>query len=289
MRPITMPNFTASIQDAVHKLKVDRDTWKAVALKYKVAFEAQTNRLQELQDVCFAAQAELEIERVGHRRLQALSEQRQCNHTSNMDGAQGPRTFGTATVFKGNIAGHGRKASDDCTNPLFNRVQQCIDQRNYGTAAAEVERLLRGPLSPKARAEGLLLKSYILKAAGPDELYDALAACSEALELCDRISDLERFLPRIQYQRGILYYQLRLLKQARDAFSAVKNDDLLSATANEYRSSCDEEMRLQRAANRRSGFDEDRTFDEGLVLRLDEKLDVSNIPSIMAVRYTYQS
>jgi putative pyruvate formate lyase activating enzyme len=270
MPAITVHNYASEIQTSVHQLKVERDTWQAVALKYKSAFESQTNRLQELQGVCFAAQAELENERAQQRKLHATSER--TTRLNTMDGTEEPRpaqTFGMATVF------HQRQTSDMCTNPLFHGVQRCINERNYGTAIVELERLLRGPLSPKARAEGLLLKSSVLRAAGPEELLDALAACSEALELCDRLSDLETFLPRIQYQRGVLFYQLRMLHQARDAFSAVNNDDLLSATANEYRSSCDEEIRLHNAGNRRSGFDEDRSFDEGLVVQLDEKLDAS--------------
>jgi len=199
MPAITMPDLTAQIQGPVQTLKIDRDTWKAVALKYKAAFEAQTSRFKELQDVCFATQAELQNERVERRQLQELSEQRERNRMSTMDGADEPRVYGTATVFRGS---HQRQASRESSNPLYSRVQHCIDQRNYGTALAEIERLLRGPLSAKARAEGLLLKSSILRAAGPDEVYGALAACSEALELCDRIQDLESFLPRIQHQRG---------------------------------------------------------------------------------------
>jgi hypothetical protein len=272
MSPITIHNYSTDIQSTVHQFKIERDTWQAVALEYKKAFHIQASRFQELQDVCFAAQAELENERAQQRRSHVQTDRRQRSRPHTMDGAQESkdvRLFGTAAVF------HQQPTTDACTNPLFHHVQQCIDQHNYGTAMIEIERLLQGPLSPKARAEGLLLKSKVLRAAGPDELYDALAACSEALELCDRLSELEFFLPRIQYQRGILYYQLRMLHQARDAFGAAVNDDLLSATANQYRNSCDEEIRLQRSANRRSGFDENRSFDEGLLVQLDEKLDAS--------------
>ncbi|KAL5115100.1 hypothetical protein ACEQ8H_007015 [Pleosporales sp. CAS-2024a] len=261
-------DFGAQIQQAVRSLKVERDTWKAVAAKYKAAFDAQTRRFEDLQDICFATQAELQNERIHHRQLQEMMGQRPCKSP-----AEERHVFGTAAMLSHNDVERGRRIPNDLNNPLFDRVQQDVGRRNYGTALAELERLLRGPLSAKARAEGLLLKSSILKAAGPDELYDALAACSEALELCDRISDLESFLPKIQYQRGVLYYQLHMLQQARDAFSAVADDDWLSATAKEYRTSCDEALRLQRAPNRRSGFDEDRTFDEGFVVQLDEKLD----------------
>jgi hypothetical protein len=272
MSSITMVDYIADIGSTVHQLKVERDTWQAVALEYKKAFNSQTSRLQELQDVCFATQAELENERAQQRRLHTPTDRRQRSRSNTMDGAEeskGLHIFGTAAVLQ------QRSTTDVCTNPLFHRVQQCISQHNYGTATVEIERLLQGPLSPKARAEGLLLKSNVLQAAGPDELYDALAACSEALELCNRLSDLESFLPRVQYQRGVLYYQLHMLHQARDAFGAVINENLLPMTANQYRNSCDKEIRLQRAANRRSGFDENRSFDEGLLVQLDEKLDAS--------------
>jgi hypothetical protein len=278
MPGIIMDAIATEIAGAVHTLKVERDTWQAVALQYKAAFEAQTSRLQELQDVCFATQAELENERAHQRKLHAFSDQSSSDRAGTLDGAgdvNSQRSYGTALVLHGHDA--RRRTSDECNNPLFTRVQQCCDQRNYGSALVEIERLLRGPLSPKARAEGLLLKSTILRSAGPDELYDALAACSEALELCDRLADLESCLTRVQYQRGVLYYQLRMLKQAREAFSAVDDRNFLFASAEEYRRSCDDELELQRAANRRSGFDENRGSTEGLIWHLEEKsLDVSS-------------
>jgi hypothetical protein len=275
MPGIIMNDASVEICETVRQLKVERDTWEAVALKYKTAFESQALRLQELQDVCFATQAELENERARHSRSETRPGSSPSHRPSTMDGAENPKTIGTATIFPRDNTAHSRQDSDDCTNPLFNRVHQCINLHNYGAATVEIERLLRGPLSPKARAEGLLLKSSILRATGPDELYDALAACSEALELCDRISDLEFFLPRIQYQRGVLYYQLRMLHQAREAFGTIKAGHVFSDKANRLRTSCDEEIRIQRVAGRRSGFDENRTFDEGLVVQLDDKMNVS--------------
>jgi hypothetical protein len=280
MPAIAMLDFAAEISEAVHQLKVERDTWQAVALQYKAAFEAQTSRLQEFRDVCFATQAESENERAQHRQLQTLSDVGQCDYrySDSMGGAKvikDLRTFGTATVFPRDSDSQPRRGSEDFDNPLYHRVHEYFDQSEFGTAKVEVERLLRGRLSPKARAEGLLLKSTIHRAAGPDELYDALASCSEALELCDRLSDLESFLPRVQYQRGLLYYQLRMLHQARDAFSTIGDDNVLYATANKYRCACDDEISRQRSANRRSGFEESREFTEGLVVFMDEKLDAS--------------
>lgn len=268
-----MQDIAADIQNTVHQLKAERDMWQAVAAKYRAAFEAQTVRLEELQGICFATQAELDNERSQHRRLQSSSDGSHRRYPSVTDGAQDLKAssaFGTAAIL------HTQQPFGDCTNPLFHRATQCAEQHNYGSAIVEIERLLRGPLSPKARAEGLLLKSSILKAAGPDELYNSLAACSEALELCDRLSELECFLPRIQYQRGVLYYQLRMLHHARNAFGAV-DESTLSATAKDYHNLCDDEIRLLRAENRRSGFDESRCFDEGLLVQLDEKLDVRHV------------
>jgi hypothetical protein len=271
---ITMDCFT-DIESWIHELKIDRDTWHAVALQYKAAFEAQTHRLQEMQNVCFATQAELENERVKQRRLHAASNQSENYRPAIYDGAEGLKldlSFGTAAIYSPQKvkSDHQRPLSDGFTNPLFKRVEECAAERNYGTARIEVDRLLRGPLSPKARAEGLLLKSDVLRAAGPEELLDALAACAEAVELCDRLSELQNLLPRIQYQRGLLYYELRMLDQARDAFSAASDDELLSAKASEYRKSYDDETDRLRCAKRRSGFDDTRTM-EGLLAQLEEK------------------
>jgi len=273
MPPISMEQIS-EIERIVHDLKVDRDTWQAVALQYKAAFEAQTSRLHELQDVCFATQAELENERAQQQRLQTISGERENHRPATFDGTEDLHvnfTFGTATVClpKEIEPTHLRRPSEDCTHPLFKRAQECTAQRNYGTALVEVERLLKGPLSYKTRAEGLLLKSNILRASGPDELLDALATCSEAVELCDRLSELQNFLPRIQYQRSLLYYELRQLNQAREAFSTVCDDDL-SAKAREFRKSYDDELDLLRCTKRRSGFDENRTM-EGLLAQLEDK------------------
>ena len=248
----------SAIEHMVRDLNVDRDTWQAVALQYKEAFEAQTARLQELQDICFATQAELENERA------------QNQNASSLDGFE--QRFGTATVYSPSSVGAHASPRPPGSSPslFFQRVNECAAQRNYGCALAEVERLLRGPLSAKARAEGLLLKSTILRASGPDELFDALAACSEAIELCSRLSDLENLLPRIQYQRGLLYYELRVLHQVHGASSQVSDDGLFSSQHDEFRRSCDNELDLLRCAKRRSGFDESRTM-EGLLAHLEEK------------------
>lgn len=73
MPAIGMNGF-ADIERAVHELKIERDTWQAVALQYKSAFDTQTDRLQELQDICFAAHAELENKRAQSHRLRTVSD-----------------------------------------------------------------------------------------------------------------------------------------------------------------------------------------------------------------------
>lgn len=264
MQSLAAMDAAADLVRTVHQLKIDRDTWQTLALQYKAAFEAQTARLRELQDICFATQAELENERVRSWRLHM-----------GLDGAQHDRpltaqSFGTAVVVSPSridMSWRLRPLEED-GNLIFKRVQQFASQRNFGTALVEIERLLRGPLSLKARAEGLLLKSSILQATGPDSLYDALAACSEAFELCERSAELQSLLPKIQYQRGLYYYQLRMLQKARDAFKAASEDNLLFDRANEYRQSCDDELELLHY-DRRSAFDETRSISNSALTQMN--------------------
>lgn len=262
MQSLPAMEAAAELVGTFHQLKIDRDTWQALALQYKAAFEAQTSRLRELQDICFATQAELENERVQYRRLHMGLDGAQHDRPLTPDSTdEATQSFGTAIMLSpSRIDMSWRlRPSEEDGNPTFKRVRQFATQRNFGTALVEIERLLRGPLSPKARAEGLLLKSSILQAIGPESLYDALAACSEALELCDRVSELQFLLPKIQYQRGLYYYELRMLQQARKAFRAASEDSLLFDRANEYRQSCDDEMELLHY-DRRSAFDETRSL-----------------------------
>jgi hypothetical protein len=274
--PSATPDLGAELLDEVHQLKVDRDNWRTIATQYKTAFEAQKARFLELQDICFAAQAELENEKFQQSRHSATSNENPCKHTPpSKDTAtfpdEGP--FGTAIILPSSridLTWRERTATN-CSNPIFSRAQQFAQQQDHGTALVEVERLLRGPLSAKGRIEGLLLKSSILQVTGPEHLYDALAACSEALEICTRTRGLDHLLPRIQYQRGICFYQLRMLHQARDAFSAVNGDDLLLGKAHTYRKSCEDELDLLHCIGRRSGFDEDRTMTDQLLAQINEE------------------
>lgn len=248
-------------------LKQERDTWRAMAELYQKAFEGQSARLKELQNICFATQAELENERTSNRRRQKSSEMSQAplrgggGHRS-LDGTHDKledSSFGTAMTFESNPT-EVLWRSDIC----FRRVEHFTNQRDYGTALKELDHLLRGPLTPQTRVESLLLKTTIMRKS--EWLYDALAACSEALELCNRLEDLHAYLPKIQYQRGLCYYQLQMLKQAREAFSEVCADEqLLYAKASELRDTCDELLQ-----GRRSGFEVHRTVSEGLVSALHD-------------------
>lgn len=267
--------ITHDVIHAVHYLKVDRDTWKAVALQYRAAFKEQTARLRDLQDICFATQAELENERAQSRRLYLGLDGVPCdgNQPSNQseESTTDEHPFGSAVVYPPSRIDLTWKLepSGGCFNPIFKRVEQLVLQQDYSTAMVETERLLRGPLSPKARAEGLLMKSSILQATGPDSLYEALASCSEALELCKRISELKGLLPKIQYQRGVFYYQLHMLQQARDAFGAASEDNILFEKANAHRQSCEDEIELLSFSNRRSAFDERRSATDSILANMD--------------------
>lgn len=244
----TAMDLATDIELAVHNLKTDRDTWQAVALKYKEASEALASHVRQLQDICFATQAELENERAQQRLTHSASDQSEKNVTENNNSNEdmpSELSFGTAAIY----ALRKHRKSDEYMNPLFEGVRQCTQQQDYKTAIIEVERLLRGPLSAKARVEGLLLKSEVLRQTGPNELYDALAACSEALELSDRLLGLEVFLPRIHYQRGVIFYDLRTNCLAIDHHVP--------------------RLETCHYSTRRSGFDEQRTIDEEILAKIE--------------------
>jgi hypothetical protein len=290
--PSTASDLSVELLDEIHQLKVDRDNWQAIATKYKIAFGVQEARFRELQDICFAAQAELENEQSQRSQYIATTNECICKHTSPSRGdavLPDEESFGSAIILPSSridLTWRERTAIN-CSNPIFGRAQQFAQRQDHGTALVEVERLLRGPLSAKGRIEGLLLKSSILQITGPEHLYDALAACSEALEICTRTGGLDNLLPRIQYQRGICFYQLRMLHQARDAFGAVNGDDLLLGKAHRYRKSCEDELDLLHCIGRRSGFDEDRTMTGQLLAQLtEESFHVSELLFERSLQFT---
>ncbi|KAF2690539.1 hypothetical protein K458DRAFT_106848 [Lentithecium fluviatile CBS 122367] len=253
----------------VRQLKQESETWRAVAQAYKAAFEEQTARLQDLQDVCVATQAELENERRDHRHRMTQSDPSLRGGTDMLAhdaaGNLDDLSLGATTVTAPGHIELSWQPAHKSSSLYFRRVEQLASQRDYGTALKEVDHLLRGPLTPETRIEGLILKSNLMRKS--EWLYDALAACSEALELCDRLEELHCHLPRIRYQRGLCYYQLNMVQQARDAFSDVSTvDDPLYAKAAALRDSCEE--RLQ--PGRRSGFEAHRTVTEGLLAQFSE-------------------
>lgn len=262
---------------AVQTLKEERDTWRAVAESYQKAFEDQTVRLQEVQEICCATQMELENERAANHRSQKSSEaSTHSGGNRTIDGANDKLddcAFGTAAIYETSHAEVTWRP-----NSCFRRVEHFTTQREYGTALKEIDQLLRGSLIPQARVEGLLLKGIIMRKS--EWLLDALAACSEALEFCDRLTELHAYLPTIQYQRGICYYQLRMLKQAREAFNeAFMNEDLLYAEASELRDCCDDQLQ-----GRRPGFEAHRTVTEGLLPRCyDSRSEVSSLVFLMSL------
>lgn len=261
-------------QNVVHRLKLERDTWRAVAEQYKEAFDAQTARLKQLQDVCIATQAELENQRAASRRPHPKSHvpPQGIHHVDNIEANTAELPCGTATIVGGHQIGFMQQPPIPSRFLCFRRIEQFASQRDYATALAELDRLLRGPLTPEARLEGLLLKSNIMRQS--EWVYDALAACSEALELCHRLEELRIFLPRVQYQRGICYYELSMDKQAQITSSDVSGeDDPTSIVSSERRDSCDEQLQVRR----RSAFEAHRTVTEGFPApsRGGSRLDVS--------------
>lgn len=257
---------------AVLALKQERDTWRAVAESYQKAFEDQAVRLQEVQAICWATQMELENERAANHRSQKSSEASLRGGSQRAEDGTNDKlddtSVGTAAMYESSHAEVIWRP-----NSCFRRVEHFTTQRDYGTALKEVDQLLRGPLTPHARVEGLLLKSTIMRKS--EWLFDALAACSEALELCNRLEQLHAYLPRIQYQRGTCYYQLQMLNQAREAFNAVcMNEGLLHAEASEMRDYCIDQLQ-----GRRSGFEAHRTVTEGLLSQFyDSRSEVRLMP-----------
>ncbi|PSN62267.1 hypothetical protein BS50DRAFT_141619 [Corynespora cassiicola Philippines] len=227
------------IINTVRQLKEERDTWKAVADMYKHALEAQTARLCELQSICFATQAELENEKT------AANTRR--DPQSNVDCQPGSGSHANVSPKRTDPFAN---SPNPCHDASFKRVESFASSHDYGTALVEVNRLLRGPLTDEARVDGLLLKSNLHRATGPGGLLEALAACTKALELCDQLSHLASFLPRIHYQRRSLY-RLHMLMEYCD-------DDYDDDDANDPLYSSKEDLDAVNGVHRRLGFDERR-------------------------------
>jgi hypothetical protein len=259
------------IARVVQDIKQDRDNWQATAAHYKKGFESMKTHFNELQDICFAVQADLANERTENRRLRDNLELNR--HTSlQLDRSSdvpptGSRREHSVVLDSAPIDVDGPFIPLTCAN--FRRVEQFASYNDFTQALAELERLLRGPLSPNARVEGLLLKSTILRAADSDLILDALAACSEALEMCDRqSSSVKHFLSKIQYHRGLCYYRLKMILHAQVAFGVVSPSDIFYDKAMEYRKSCEEVLGAIDDTMSRTGFEEVRPCTGGMPARM---------------------
>lgn len=88
-----------AIVAAITMLKQERDTWRAVADSYQEAFNDQTRRLQELQDIYFATRAELENERNSNCRRQKSAEASQPVVNATDDKCDN-YSSGSATIYE---------------------------------------------------------------------------------------------------------------------------------------------------------------------------------------------
>jgi hypothetical protein len=255
---------------AIVRLKEDRDAWRAIAEKYKAAFEEQATRFDELQDICVATQAELENARMLNRRRKGWSASFRDASGSSLGAAGAEPAMATDTA-NALVSGSNELCWQLAPNPssFFHRVEQLASNCDYRTALEENERLLQGPLAPGTRVEGLLLKSGLMRKT--ECLYDALAACGEGIELCYRLEELQSHLPRLRYQQGLCYYQLNMLQQARDAFSHVSPaDGSLHAHASALRTSCEDRL----LSGRRPGLKVSRSATDGLLATNYHRYDV---------------
>lgn len=272
----TMPGVTSSpfnlvaqtcsddIEGTVQGLKQDRDNCKAIAGQYKRALLELADRFKELEDICVATQAELAHEQTINRRLQdkiELSQKDGPRPENGTDDLQNEPKCGLALGMEfTQLDVDGLFIPLACAN--FRRVEQFASQGDFNPAIIELNRLLRGPLSSDARVEGLLLKSIILRASDPDSLSDALAACNEAMELCDRHPNVKCFMSKIQYYRGICLYRLNMVSHALGAFAAVGQGEIFYDSAMEYHKSGEEEQVVTDGTMGRYGFEKQRTMAE---------------------------
>jgi uncharacterized cupin superfamily protein len=250
----------------VQPLKDDRDAWKARAEAYKAAFEDQTSRLNEAISLCISTRIELEQARARNPppKEKAIVEAKNT-HTAHVSrGSAGTRSSHTLLGDQPEFEWQ----SSPTAKAHFGLVEQLAGQENFAKARDELDHILPGRLTNEARVEGLLLKSAICRASGSDWVLDALAQCSEALALCDGMHGLAFLLPKIQYHRGLCLLRLCELEQARDAFAQVDPADPLHNRAKMYQQSCNGQLEDPELANRRSAFEENRTYAGGYLSSL---------------------
>ena len=234
-------------------LKEDRDTWREVAKQYKEAFEAQTNRLLELQNICVATQAELENERLIHRRGSYRTSY-QTAESVPCDGRDSRWLSGTDWLFT------------PLTRQWYNDVEKSLSMRLFTTALFKIDRSFCGTLSYEAQLEGILLKSTILRSSDSNLLHEALAQCTKAMQLCDRHSRLEIFRTKVHFFKAVCLFQLGMFPQARLSFAAVDTVEFFHEKAQDYIVLCDleeEEEKSPYSPKRRSAFEGQRTITDG--------------------------
>lgn len=283
------PGLVGDIANLIQPLKDDRDAWKATAEAYKSAFEEQTTRLREAISLCISTRIELEEARA------------RCPPARRRATFEGNPTPGTAHIHAPQLsqASAGTRSShtllgevqlpveqpewdwqsNHTTKAHFGHVEQLANRDDFTKAREEIDRILPGRLSNEARVEGLLLKSAICRASGPDWVLEALAQCSEALALCENLRELEFLRPKILFQRGLCLLRLRELEQAREAFRGVGDGDgggdRMVERARALGRTCEELLGLEEGegegARRRSAFEEQRAVAEGFLSSLKEK------------------
>lgn len=247
--------------ELVRQLKEERDTWRATAMKYKDALAIQNQQLREFQDICFATQAELENERLLNRPKSTRSGSRRQNTTSQTSQSDTPTLEQQAsyhTAFDGTPFEPDVPVTPTVTG--LGLIEHLLDNYEYSAALSELDSFLRGSLIPESRIEGLLLKSTILRASGSEWVYDALAQCSEAFELCKRVSSLESYLPKIRHAISLCYSQLRMLPESAAVSVAAEHLYTRSDSALDGLSPLDLDIDTALNAKRRLGFDEKRSF-----------------------------
>lgn len=237
------------IERVVRELKRERDTWQMLALQYKSAFESQTNRLRELQDLCVAVQAGFEESEYAQTRSA-------CPWSPVGVDSHDPST-------------------QTHRYPPFHHVQQFIEHREHDIALAEMLHSPPGPITTETRVRRLFLKINHFQAMGFEELYEMPAASSEVLANDLPLAELENLLLQIQYQRRVLCEQLRMIYRANRATTLFRNSEERSGLGGDYTASPAHDALVSK---RRSGFDEERTMSEELMAELTQRIDVGLLP-----------
>lgn len=268
------------IARSVQKLKDERDIWRLRAQAYKTAFQTQAMQLREAIDLCVATQAELDNERTSNRRLRDRTNQCWKDEVCSVKTSEGTHSSRTLACDGSldTVQFDGEWQSTRLTQANFGHIEQLVSRHDFAKARTEIDRILPGPLSNEARIEAMLLKSAICRSSGPDWLLEGLAQCSEALALCNQISDLEYLLPKIQNHRNLCHFLLRDPDQARTAFAAVTSTDPLQDRTSEYRKFSDGAMSME-VAMPRPAFDEHRTitgYEDYLTRRKKAERNVSH-------------